>query len=96
MKEKKLSGILNCADAVIEKIEQFAVDVKHYQTDKAERETGSIDNMEAVNSVELAMVAEPEFQYGAEAFEAHQQQAEKVMSKDNASRFRVTCSCVRE
>lgn len=39
MKEKKLSGILNCADAVIEKIEQFAVDVKHYQTDKAERET---------------------------------------------------------
>ena len=65
MKEKKLSGILNCADAVIEKIEQFAVDVKHYQTDKAERETGSIDNMEAVNSVELAMVTEPEFQYGA-------------------------------
>lgn len=62
MKEKKLSGILNCADAVIEKIEQFAVDVKHYQTDKAERETGSIDNMEAVNSVDLAMVTEPEFQ----------------------------------
>lgn len=81
---------------IAEKIEQFAVDVKHYQTDKAERETGSIDNMEAVNSVELAMVTEPEFQYGAEAFEAHQQQAEKVMSKDNASRFRVTCSCVRE
>lgn len=32
MKEKKLSGILNCADAVIEKIEQFAVDVKHLQS----------------------------------------------------------------
>lgn len=42
--------------------------------------------MEAVNSVELAMVTEPEFQYGAEAFEAHQQQAEKVMSKDNATK----------
>lgn len=79
-------SILNCADAVIEKIEQFAVDVKHYQTDKAERETGSIDNMEAVNSVELAMVTEPEFQYGAEAFEAHQQEAEKAMTTDKAAK----------
>ena len=85
-KRKLLSGILNCADAAIEKTEQLAADVKQYQTDKAEREMGSVDSMEAVNPVELAMVAEPEFQYGAEAFEAHQQQAEKAMGKDNATK----------
>lgn len=85
-KRKLLSGILNCADAAIEKTEQLAADVKKYQTDKAEREMGSVDSMEAVNPVELAMVAEPEFQYGAEAFEAHQQQAEKAMGKDNATK----------
>lgn len=71
-KRKLLSGILNCADAAIEKTEQLAADVKKYQTDKAEREMGSVDRMEAVNPAELAMVAEPEFQYGAEAFEAYE------------------------
>ena len=85
-KRKLLSGILNCADAAIEKTEQLAADVKQYQTDKAERETGSVGNLEAVNPAELARVAEPEFQYGAEAFEAHQQQAEKAMIKDNATK----------
>ena len=70
-KRKLLSGILNCADAAIEKTEQLAADVKQYQMDKAERETAGIANVEAVNPVELANVAEPEFQYGAEAFEAH-------------------------
>lgn len=85
-KRKLLSGILNCADAAIEKTEQLAADVKQYQTDKTERETGSIGNMETVNPAELARVAEPEFQYGAEAFEAHQQQAEKTMIKDNATK----------
>ena len=71
-KRKLLSGILNCADAAIEKMEQLVVDVRQYQTNKAERETGSINNMEAVNPTELAKVAEPKFQYGAEAFEAHE------------------------
>ncbi len=85
-KRKLLSGILKCADAAIEKTEQLAADVKQYQTDKAERETGSIGNMEAVNPAELARVAEPEFQYGAEAFEAHQQETEKAATKDNATK----------
>jgi hypothetical protein len=71
-KRKLLSGILNCADAAIQKTEQLAADVKKYQTDKAEREKGSVDRMKAVNPAELAMVAEPEFQYGAEAFEAYE------------------------
>ena len=85
-KRKLLSGILNCADATIEKTEQLAAEVKRYQTDKAERETGSIGNMEGVNPMELARVAEPEFQYGAEAFEAHQKETEKAMTKDNATK----------
>lgn len=85
-KRKLLSGILNCADSAIEKTEQLAVDVKQYQTDKAGRETGSIGSMEDVNSVGLARVAEPEFQYGAEAFEAHQKESEKAMIKDTTSK----------
>ena len=76
-KRKLLSGILNCADAAIEKTEQLAADVKQYQTDKAERETGSIGNMEAVNPMEFARVAEPEFQYGAEAFEVYERENKK-------------------
>ena len=85
-KRKLLSGILNCADAAIEKTEQLAADVKQYPTDKAEREMGSVDSMEAVNPAELARVAEPEFQYGAEAFEAHQQETTKEMAKDKAAK----------
>ena len=85
-KRKLLSGILNCANAAIEKTEQLAAEVKQYQTDKAEREMGSVDSMEAVNPVELAMVAEPEFQYGAEAFEAHQQETAKAMATDKATK----------
>ena len=85
-KRKLLSGILNCADAAIEKTEQLAADVKKYQMDKAEREMGSVDSMEAVNPVELAVVAEPEFQYGAEAFEAHQQETEKAETKDKTTK----------
>ncbi len=40
--------------------------------------------MEVVNPAELASVAELGFQYGAEAFGAHQKEAEKAMIKDNA------------
>lgn len=43
--------------------------MKQYQTDKEERETAGIGNVEVVNPVEFAVVAEPEFQYGAEIFE---------------------------
>lgn len=85
-KKKLLSGIINFADAAIEKTEQLAADVKQYQTDKAERETAGIANVEAVNPVELANVAEPEFQYGAEAFEAHQQETIKAMTTDKVTK----------
>jgi len=40
--------------------------------------------MEAVNPSELTRVAEPEFQYGAEAFEANQKEAEKAITTDKA------------
>lgn len=42
--------------------------------------------MEVVSSAELARVAEPEFQYGAEAFEAHQQETAKAMTKDKETK----------
>lgn len=78
-KRRLLFGILNCVNAAIEKTEQLAADVRQYQTDKAEMETGSVVNMEAVNPMELARVAESEFQYGAEAFEAYERgNAEKA------------------
>lgn len=86
VKRKLLSGILNCADSAIEKTEQLAIEVKQYQTDKAERENGSVANMEAVSRIELARVAEPEFQYGAEAFEAHQKETEKAVANDKATK----------
>lgn len=73
-----MSSILNCAEAAIEKTEQLAADVKKYHTDKAEREMGSVYSMEAVNPVELAVVAE--------AFEAHQQETVKEMAKDKATK----------
>ena len=85
-KRKLLSGILNCADAAIQKTEQLAADVKKYQTDKAEQEMGSVESREPVNPAELAVAAEPEFQYGAEAFEAHQQETVKEMAKDKATK----------
>ena len=81
-KRKLLSGILNCADAAIEKTERLATEVKQYHTDKAERETAGVVSMETVSPMELAKVAEHEFQYGAEAFEAHQKGTEKAMTND--------------
>ena len=77
-KRKLLSGILNYADAAIEKTERLAAVGKQYQTDKAEQERANVGNAEAVNLLEFASVAEPEFQYGAEAFETYQKEnAEK-------------------
>ena len=85
-KRKLLSGILNCADAAIEKTDRLAAEVKQYQTDKAEREMERAASMEAVSPIELARVAEPEFQYGAEAFEAHQKETEKLMVADKSEK----------
>ncbi|MEY8414505.1 DUF6674 family protein [Lachnospiraceae bacterium 62-26] len=85
-KRKLLSGILNCADAAIEKTERLATEVKQYHTDKAERETAGVVSMETVSPMELAKVAEHEFQYGAEAFEAHQKGTEKAVANDKATK----------
>ena len=85
-KRKLLSSILNCADAAIEKTERLATEVKQYHTDKAERETAGVVSMETVSPMELAKVAEHEFQYGAEAFEAHQKGTEKAVANDKATK----------
>ena len=60
--------------------------LKLQKTDKIERKTGSIDNKEPVNPVEFAIVAELEFQYGAEAFEEHQQEVVKAMTTGKATK----------
>ncbi len=85
-KRKLLSGILNCADAAIEKTEQLVAEVKQYQMDKAERKTADIGNAEAVNLVEFAKVAEPEFQYGTEAIKAHQKETAKAAENDKETK----------
>ena len=40
--------------------------------------------MEAVNPMELARVAEPEFRYGAEAFEAYERENKKKAADTKA------------
>ncbi len=71
-KRKLLCGILKCVDAAIEKTEKLALDVRQQRTGKERQGTDGIVKMGAVPPAELAMVAEQEFQYGAEAFEAYQ------------------------
>lgn len=66
-KRKLLSGILKLTDAAIEKTEQLAADVRQYQTDKIGQENGKYTGVEAV--IPTFNVAEPNCQYGAEAFE---------------------------
>ena len=83
VKRKLLFSILDYADAAIEKTERFSTDIRKQRLDKVERKKGSIGDMEAVNPDAVARVAEPEFRYGAEVFEAHQKEAVKVMTKDN-------------
>ena len=43
-----------------------------------------IDIKESADLVELAVVAESAFQYGAEVFETHQQEKTKPMKKDKS------------
>lgn len=40
--------------------------------------------METVNLIEITRIAELEFQYGTEAFEVHQKEAERAMTNDSA------------
>ena len=82
-KRKLLSGILDYADAAIEKTERFSADIRKQRMDKAEQDIERVAGMENVSPDAVARVAEPEFRYGAEVFEAHQKEAEKVMTKDN-------------
>lgn len=45
-----------------------------------------IGNAEAVNLVEFAKVAEPEFQYGTEAIKAHQKETAKAAENDKETK----------
>lgn len=85
-KRKLLVGVMNCADAAIEKTEQLAADVKRYQADKAGRDEESIGNPEDISPVEFAGMGEPEFLYGAEAFEVYRKGTAKVEIVDKAAK----------
>ncbi len=85
-KRKLLSGILNCADAAIGKVEKLSDDVKQYQSERADQEIERVAGEELVARAVLSNVAEQEYQYGAEAFEAQQEEAEKAMTKDNTTK----------
>lgn len=50
------------------------------------RKQAGIDIKEPVDLVELAVVAESAFQYGAEVFETHQQETTKAMITDKATK----------
>lgn len=56
-------------DAAIEKVESLARD---NQQGKQQKQAESCSSMEPEQLETLGMVAEPEFEYGAETFEAYQ------------------------
>lgn len=71
-KRKLLVGILNYVDAAIEKTENLAADVHRQRAEKAAHGLECAEKAELISHVEYVDVAEPEYQYGAEAFEEHQ------------------------
>lgn len=79
-----LSGILDYTDAAIGKVEKLSDDVKQYQSERADQEIERV--VELMAPAVLSNVAEQEYQYGAEAFEAQQEEAEKAMTKDNTTK----------
>lgn len=85
-KRRLLSGILNYADAAIEKAERLSADVKKQWMDKAEQDIERVANMETVSPAALAGVAKSEFRYGAEAFEAHQKKVAKAITDSKATK----------
>ena len=85
-KRKLLCGILGYADAAIENVEKLSADVKQYQSERTDREVERMAGAEMIDPIALSRVAEPEYQYGAEAFEAQQQETTKVMSESMATK----------
>lgn len=78
-KRKLLSGILNSADAAIEKTEKLASDAWQQRADKIKCEMKGTEEEKVISPVANIKVAEPEYQYGAEAFEAQQEKYTKAM-----------------
>lgn len=61
-------------------MEKLSVDVKQYQSDRADREIQHVIGKEFVNSEVIVSVGEREYQYGAEAFEAQQGKVIEAMN----------------
>lgn len=84
-KRKLLSGILSCADAAIGKIEKLSDDVRKYQSDRADQEVERAAGEIFATPAQISRVAEPEYQYGAEAFEAQQKESVNDKATKNMS-----------
>ncbi len=67
-------------------MEKLSADVKQYQSERTDREVERMAGAEMIDPIALSRVAEPEYQYGAEAFEAQQQETTKVMSESMATK----------
>ncbi len=81
-----LFGILNYADAAIEKAERLSADVKEQWMDKAEQDIERVADVENVSPTAFVRVAKSEFRYGAEAFEAHQKKVAKAITDSKATK----------
>lgn len=78
-KRKLLTGILDHADAAIERMERLAEEVKQYQREDPDREIICAEGEDIIDPA--AFVAEPECRYGAEVFESYQQAAENMAAE---------------
>lgn len=77
IKRKLLTGIMDYADAAVEKVERLAGEAKQYQADDLSWEAVCAEGEEIITPA--AFVAEPECRYGAEAFEIYRQAAENMV-----------------
>lgn len=85
-KRKLLSSMLGYADAAIEKVEKLSADVRQFQSEKADQEVERMAGEETIAPAAFSMVAEQEYQYGAEVFEAQQEKVAKAVSESMTSK----------
>ena len=81
-KRKLLSGVMNYAEAALNQIQRLTQD-QQQQRDQAVQKMERVET-EVINPSANMTVAEPAFQYGAEVFEAYEQQITQAMTEKMA------------
>lgn len=69
---KLLCGVLDCTEAVIEKIERLAKDFTVYQMGQSEQRRKETAEMKSSTSDTVVKASKRRFEYGAEMFEAYE------------------------